>query len=67
MSARYETNDLNTDTGEVGGSTPPGPTTKSRGKVIGMRKPLARVDEPYSSVNETRIEPWVFYVLERAA
>jgi SAM-dependent methyltransferase len=29
-------------------------------------KPLAKGDEPYKWVNETRIAPWVIYVLKRA-
>jgi hypothetical protein len=29
-------------------------------------KPLAGGDEPYSWVNETKIPPWVIYVLKRA-
>lgn len=31
-----------------------------------MFEPLARGDEPYSWVNETKIAPWVIYVLRRA-
>jgi len=34
-------------------------------EVIRMIKPLANGDEPYSWVNETRIAPWVIYVLRR--
>ncbi len=34
-------------------------------EVAEMRKPLARPDEPYAWVNETRIAPWVIYVLKR--
>ena len=34
---------------------------------IDTYKPLAREDEPYQWVNETRIAPWVIYVLKRAA
>jgi len=30
-------------------------------------KPLAKEDEPYEWVNETKIAPWVIYVLERSA
>ena len=30
-------------------------------------KPLAKGDEPYRCVNETRIAPWVIYVLARQA
>jgi SAM-dependent methyltransferase len=33
---------------------------------IDMYKPLAREDEPYQWVNETRIAPWVIYILKRA-
>jgi SAM-dependent methyltransferase len=33
--------------------------------VAEMRKPLARQDEPYEWVNETRVAPWVIYVLSR--
>jgi hypothetical protein len=29
-------------------------------------KPLAGGDEPYSWVNETKIPPWVIYVLKKA-
>jgi len=32
-----------------------------------MHKPLAREDEPYSWVNETKIAPWVIYVLKRTS
>jgi ubiquinone/menaquinone biosynthesis C-methylase UbiE len=32
-------------------------------EVIAMIKPLAREDEPFRWVNETRIAPWVIYVL----
>jgi SAM-dependent methyltransferase len=35
-------------------------------KVIQVLKPLAKGDEPYSWVNETKIAPWVIYVLKRA-
>lgn len=35
-------------------------------KVVKMVKPLASGDESYSWVNETRIAPWVIYVLKRA-
>jgi SAM-dependent methyltransferase len=34
-------------------------------ELLEMRKPLARGDEPYAWVNETRIAPWVIYVLRR--
>lgn len=33
---------------------------------IQVLKPLAKGDEPYSWVSETRIAPWVVYVLKRA-
>lgn len=36
-------------------------------EVSSMVKPLAEGDEPYEWVNETRIAPWVIYVLKRAA
>lgn len=35
-------------------------------EVVAMYKPLATGDEPYRWVNETKIAPWVIYVLERA-
>jgi SAM-dependent methyltransferase len=35
-------------------------------ETIQMLKPLAKGDEPYKWVNETRIAPWVIYVLKRA-
>ncbi len=35
-------------------------------RAIQMFKPLAKGDEPYAWVNETRIAPWVIYVLKRA-
>lgn len=34
-------------------------------EVLEMRKPLATKDEPYQWVNETRIAPWVVYVLAK--
>jgi SAM-dependent methyltransferase len=34
--------------------------------VIEMLKPLARPGEPYAWINETRIAPWVIYVLKRS-
>jgi len=34
-------------------------------EVVEMRKPLALGNEPYQWVNETRIAPWVIYVLRR--
>ena len=33
---------------------------------IRMYEPLAKPDEPYAWVNETKIAPWVIYVLKRA-
>jgi len=35
-------------------------------EAIQVLKPLAKGDEPYAWVNETRIAPWVIYVLKRA-
>ena len=35
-------------------------------QAIQVFKPLANGDEPYSWVSETKIAPWVFYVLRRA-
>jgi hypothetical protein len=35
-------------------------------QVVEMLKPLAHGDEPYAWVNETRIAPWVIYLLRRA-
>ena len=34
--------------------------------VVATHKPLANGDEPYRWVNETKIAPWVIYVLERS-
>ena len=34
--------------------------------IAATHKPLAREDEPFPWVNETRIAPWVIYVLTRA-
>ncbi|HKQ47711.1 MAG TPA: class I SAM-dependent methyltransferase [Phycisphaerae bacterium] len=34
-------------------------------QMVEVRRPLGRVDEPYDWVNETRIAPWVIYVLEK--
>jgi len=34
--------------------------------VAAMYKPLAKPDEPYAWVNETKIAPWVIYVLQPA-
>jgi hypothetical protein len=30
---------------------------------VEMHKPLAKEDEPYEWINETKIAPWVIYVL----
>jgi len=35
-------------------------------EIVKTNKPLARVDEPYEWVNETKIAPWVIYVLKRS-
>jgi len=35
-------------------------------KLIETYKPLAREDEPFDWVNETKIAPWVIYVLKKA-
>ncbi len=35
-------------------------------EVVSMSKPVATADEPYQWVSETKIAPWVIYVLERA-
>jgi SAM-dependent methyltransferase len=35
-------------------------------QVVQVFKPLAKGDEPYPWVNETKIAPWVIYVLRRA-
>ena len=35
-------------------------------EIVKMYKPLAREDEPYEWINETRIPPWVIYVLKKA-
>ena len=35
-------------------------------EAVQVIKPLAKGDEPYSWVSETRIAPWVIYVLQRA-
>ncbi len=34
-------------------------------EVLAVHKPLARGDEPFAWVNETRVAPWVIYVLGR--
>lgn len=36
-------------------------------EVVKMYQPLAREDEPYQWVNETRIAPWVIYVLKKSS
>ena len=35
-------------------------------ELVETHKPLARDDEPYAWVNETRIAPWVIYVIKKA-
>ena len=35
-------------------------------ETVQMSAPLAKGDEPYSWVSETKIAPWVIYVLRRA-
>jgi SAM-dependent methyltransferase len=35
-------------------------------EVVEMRKPLAKGDEPYPWISETRIAPWVIYVLRQS-
>lgn len=35
-------------------------------EAVAMDKPLARGDEPYAWINETRIAPWVIYVLAKS-
>jgi hypothetical protein len=35
-------------------------------ELIETYKPLAREDEPFDWVNETKISPWVIYVLKKA-
>ena len=39
---------------------------EARLRTIQVVRPLAKGDEPYTWVNETRIAPWVIYVLKRA-
>jgi hypothetical protein len=39
---------------------------EARLKAIAIFKLLAKGGEPYKWVNETRIAPWVIYVLKRA-
>ena len=42
-------------------------TYRSAGlEAVSARRPLAREDEPYPWINETRIAPWVIYVLRPA-
>ncbi|MBI3579791.1 MAG: methyltransferase domain-containing protein [Ignavibacteriales bacterium] len=36
-------------------------------RVLAMHKPLAKTDEPFQWVNETRIAPWTVYVLKSSA
>jgi SAM-dependent methyltransferase len=36
-------------------------------QIADVVKPLAQGDEPYAWVNETRIAPWIVYVLKRSA
>lgn len=38
---------------------------EARLEVVEMLKPLAREEEPYNWVNETKIAPWVVYVLRK--
>lgn len=38
--------------------------SKSGLEIVKTYRPLAKVDEPYNWVNETRIAPWVIYVLK---
>lgn len=33
-------------------------------EIVRTYRPLAKEDEPYEWVNETRIAPWVIYVLK---
>ena len=40
---------------------------RARLDVVASYKPLATGDEPYAWVNETKIAPWVIYVLSRQA
>ncbi len=35
-------------------------------EVVEIRKPLGREDEPFEWINETRIAPWVIYVLKKS-
>ena len=38
---------------------------KSELRLISILKPLATGNEPYNWVNETKIAPWVIYILEK--
>lgn len=40
--------------------------TQSGLEVVNTYKPLAKEDEPFEWINETRIAPWVIYVLKKA-
>jgi SAM-dependent methyltransferase len=33
-------------------------------KLVDTKKPLAKIEEPYNWINETKIAPWVIYVLK---
>jgi ubiquinone/menaquinone biosynthesis C-methylase UbiE len=35
-------------------------------EIVDVYKPLAKEDEPYEWINETRIPPWIIYVLKKA-
>ena len=39
--------------------------TKAGLEVVEIYKPLAKVEEPFNWINETRISPWTIYVLKR--
>jgi SAM-dependent methyltransferase len=39
---------------------------QARVEIVEMRKPLAKGDEPYRWISETRLAPWVIYVLRRS-
>jgi hypothetical protein len=39
--------------------------TQSKLKNVQTLRPLAKGDEPFQWVNETRIAPWVIYVLKK--
>jgi hypothetical protein len=34
-------------------------------KLVETHKPLARIEEPYNWIMETKIAPWIIYVLQR--